>query len=238
MAKRHRLLGEVNLLGLDEFGQNPGMSPLWGAAIGGGVAGVTSIAIGHMQPTMVADRSFWGFMAGLGASGILYAMKSTRHAAFGSAFGAFLASGLPWLEQKLLGTVQLPAPAAAIVQTVAQQAAATGTPLPGTTASPTPAMAGLGIPKVKYLNGLGIPKVKYLNGLGLPTIAPQPQSVGTIPGVAGPAFAGAQLGANRPPINLLGSPTAASRQVSLLGGPAVHGLSAAYGATLLGGGRG
>src|SRR5262249_31108165 len=112
--------------------------------------------------------------------------------------------------------------------------------------------AGIGIPRVHalnglglrrqpgghYLNGLGVPRVHALNGgLGLATVAAQPQSVGTIPGGHWPALAGTQLGA-RGAVNLLGNPTAAGHQVSLLGGPQVHGLSAAYGATLLGGGRG
>jgi len=237
--KRHHLMGEVSLLGLDEFGQNPGMNPLWGAAIGGGVAGITSITIQQTQAgqPIAQDASFWGFMAGLGATGVLYAMKSTRHAAFGSALAAFFASGLPWLSQKLFGTLQVPA--AAMATTTAPTTVPAGTTVVAPTAVPA-GTSGVGMAKIQALNGghgLGIPKVKYLNGLGLPTIAPQPPAVGAIPGVAGPAFAGAQLGAARPPVSLLGSPTPASRQVSLLGGPPVHGLSAAYGATLLGGGR-
>jgi hypothetical protein len=246
--KRHSLLGQPTLLGLDEFGQNPGMSPITGALIGGGVAGGTSILIGHVNAFtgQVVNREFWGLLAGLGAAGIMWfsGPSRARHASYGALVGAFLAEGLPWLEKKLLGTVQLPvATAAAAAQTVA---AASGTlPAPGT--------SGVGIAKIHALNGLGIPKISalngglgmrrqasghYLNGLGLHTMQPQPQSVGTIPGVHGPAFAGTQLGNARSPVNLLGNPTAQSQQVSLLGGPQIHGLSAAYGATLLGGGRG
>jgi hypothetical protein len=137
---------------------------------------------------------------------------------------------------------------APVAAPVAPGVAATVTATPGAAGTSGIGMArvaplnGLGMRRQaggQYLNGLGIARAQALNGgLGLATIAPQPQSVGTIPGVAGPSFAGAQLGANKPPVQLLGNPTSQSRQVQLLGGPAIHGLSSAYGATLLGGGRG
>jgi len=244
--RRHGLMGEVNLLGLDEFGQNPGVSPITGALIGGGVAGGTSIMLGHVNAFsgQVINREGWGLLAGLAASAVMWLTGPTRarHAAWGGVVGAFLAEGLPWLEKMLLGTVQLPVATAQTAATVA--AAASGTPV-------TP--SGVGIPRIHALNGLGIAKIHalngglgmrrqpnghLLNGLGLHMTANQPQSFGTIPGVHGPAFAGAQIGSARSPVSLLGSPTAQSQQVSLLGGPQVHGLSAAYGATLLGGGRG
>lgn len=242
--KKHGLLGDVNLLGLDEFGQNPGISPITGALIGGGVAAGTAMTLGHIQGgTMAADREFYGLAAGLGAAALLWLSgpSRARHASWGAAVGAILAEGLPWLEKKFLGTVQLPAATAATATAVA---AAAGGAAPG--------VAGMGIPRVhalngglgmrrqaggQYLNGLGVAKVHALNGaggLGLATIHNQPQSVGTIPGVHGPSFAGTQLGRN-PPVSahLLGG----NGKPSLLGTPAVHGLSAAYGATLLGGGR-
>lgn len=249
MARRkrhHGLMGEVNLLGLDSFGQNPGMSPITGALIGGGVAGGTLIAVGQYgSASMAGDREFYGLLAGLAASGALWLSGEhrARHASWGAAVGAFFAAGLPWLEKKFGGTVAVPAPVAA-----AAVAAATGAPAPAGT-------AGMGMARIHALNGLGIARAQALNGrgglgmrrqaggnylnggLGLATVMPQPQSVGTIPGVHGPAFAGTQMG-NASPVNLLGDATSQSRQVSLLGGPPIHGLSAAYGATLLGGGRG
>jgi hypothetical protein len=240
--KRHGLMGEVNLLGLDSFGQNPGMSPITGALIGGGVAGGTLIAVGQYgSASMAGDREFYGLLAGLAASGALWLSGESRarHASWGAAVGAFFAAGLPWLEKKFGGTVAVPAPVAA-----AAVAAATGTPA-------APGTSGVGMARIHALNGLGIAKAQalngqlgmrrqagghFLNGLGLATMTPQSQSAGTIPGVHGPAFAGTQMG-TASPVNLLGGATAQSRQVSLLGGPPIHGLSAAYGATLLGGGR-
>jgi hypothetical protein len=97
-------------------------------------------------------------------------------------------------------------------------------------------LAGLGVPTVNYLNGLGLPQVEYLNGFGMASIENTPVAYGTIPGVYGAQVAGPQLSAdNQPPVDLLGQPTAASQQVSLLGGPPVSGLASMYGATLFGG---
>ncbi len=149
-----------------------------------------------------------GFGAGIAVAAFMYFIKKSRHAAFGAAAGAFFASGLSWVANRFLG------PAA----TTTPEAAA--------------AVSGMGLPQLQYLNGnMGIPQVQYLNGgLGLPGIAPVPQSYGTIPGVAGPNLGGA-------PVDLLGPGTSQSGQISLLGGPTISGLSSAYGATLLGGGR-
>ncbi|MGH7176619.1 MAG: hypothetical protein ACREJC_04500, partial [Tepidisphaeraceae bacterium] len=74
MARRAKLLGEVSLLGL-------GSSPLsfYGTLLGGGVAGVTSMTLGHVKGgTMAKNRELYGLLAGLGTSGILATMRSTR----------------------------------------------------------------------------------------------------------------------------------------------------------------
>lgn len=222
---RRKLLGEVNLLGLQAFGGD--ISPLWGTIIGGSVSGAASMALAHTK--YAGRRELFSFLAGAGAAGVMLAMPSTKKAAFGALVGAFFTSGLSLVEKFLF-------PA---------QVAVAAIPAPGVTG------IGMGMAKMNYLNGLGIPRMNYLNGLGIPSIAPQPQSVGTIPGVAGlgmrqqadgsylngaPSFAGTQLGQNAP-VSLLGQPSSRSNQVSLMGGPQIHGLSAAYGATLLGSGR-
>jgi hypothetical protein len=221
MARRNRMLGKVDLLGLNAFGNNPGLNPIWGAAIGGGVAGVTTVALRHSgNVNAMKHPEAFGLAAGLAASGAMYAMKSTRHAAIGGVVGAVLASGLAWLERMLLGPVAV-AQAAAIQAVATGAVAATGT-------------AGVGMPMVRNLNGLGMPSVRALNGLGVPTIAARTPPAGTIPGVAGTQMAGV---AGTPPVSLLGNMTHQAAQVRGMGGPAVHGLSTAYGATLLGGGR-
>lgn len=229
MAKKHghHLHGNMSLLGLGDFGA--GWNELWGVAIGGGISGVTSISLGHMGDSQrAADRHFYGLTVGLLASALMYAKQSTRHLAVPSALGSALVSGLPWLEQKLLGTVQAPAKAAA---------PAAGEGVKGR----------LGMTRVHRLgpgmNGLGYTVPQRLNGLGITALAPAEKVYGGAVGVAnpagmsGPTFAGTQVGATRPPVSLLGAATTQSKQVQLLGGPAIHGLSTQYGATLLGGGR-
>lgn len=66
--------------------------------------------------------------------------------------------------------------------------------------------------------------------MGLPGLAPVPP----IYGAAG--MAGVSL-SQSPPVDLLGRATNGSQQASLLGSPSLSGLSSAYGATLLNGGR-
>lgn len=198
-----KMLGKVDLLGLNSLGQNPGLNPIWGTLIGGGSAGVATIVARQASGKAAAHAELVGLGFGLAVSGAMYAMRSTRHAAIGSAIGAFLATGIAWLEKTLLGGS---------------------------------GVAGMGIPNVRALNGLGIPQARMLNGLGVPMVSPTPTPVGTIPGVAGNQLASPGLSA--PPVSLLGPMSPQAAHLRGIGGPSVHGLSAAYGATLLGGGRG
>lgn len=100
MAKR--LLGSVDLLGLNGLGQNPGLNPIFGTLIGGGVTSVTSLALRHAASgSAQANADAIGFGAGVAASLAMYAMKGTRHAAFASLAGAVFASGLRALEKLL-----------------------------------------------------------------------------------------------------------------------------------------
>lgn len=218
MAK-HKMLGNVDLLGLNSFGQNPGMSPILGAVIGGGTAGITTLALDHYgSGTTQVNSDVIGLGVGLAAAGIMYAMPKTRHAALGAALGAFLASGLRWLERVVFGTVQLPAATAQVASQVA--AGATGT---------TPGMSGLGIARTRALNGLGLSTTRALNGLGIATTQQRVPPVGTIPGVAGPRLTTG--GGGRPPLSLLGPNSPGAAQVRLMGGPQIHGVAGHWGAT-------
>lgn len=202
-----KMLGSVDLLGLNAFGKNPGMNALYGTLIGGGASGVTSILLKRRG---ASNPDAKGFLVGVVVAGVLWSMKKTRHSAFGALAGAFFASGLSWVAGKLLGAGA------------------------GATAA---AVAGMGLPQLQYLNGgggLGVAQIQYLNGaggMGLPGLAPVPPSYGTAPGVAGLSISGL------PPVDLLGRASNGSQQASLLGSPALSGLSSAYGATLLNGGR-
>jgi hypothetical protein len=218
---RKRMLGSVDLLGLNQMGNNPGLNPIFGTLIGGGVSGITSMVIGHtMHGSAQVNRDVIGLGAGLAASAALYAMPATRHAAIGAVVGAFLASGLSWFERVLFGTVQLPAATAAVASAVASGAAPT--------AAGTNGMRGLGIATTRALNGLGMSTTRALNGagMGIATTQQRTTPVGTIPGVAG-----LRLGNGQAPLNLLGNRSAASEQVRLMGGPAIHGIAGHYGAT-------
>ena len=171
-----KLLGSVDLLGLNSFGEPVGMNPLWGMAIGGGVSGITSAALSRSASAKTAARAdLYGFLAGIATGGVMYSMKATRHAAFGALAGAFFASGMKWLEGVLFG-------------------------------SPKPmAGRGVGLPQINALNGgLGLPQINALNGggqMGLPSMSNVVPPVGTIPGVAGPQVSG---GVGGPPVHLLG----------------------------------
>lgn len=213
-----KALGKVDLLGLNNFGNPVGLNPIWGAAIGGGTAGVTTIAARHSGSAgLMAKAELAGLGMGLGVSAVMYAMKSTRHAALGGVLGAFLASGLAYMERLIFGDAQV---AAATATQAAVKAAGT---------------SGMGIPQVRNLNGLGIPQARALNGLGVPMISARSTSAGTIPGVAGNQLAGS--GFSAPPVSLLGPTSPQAAHLRGIGGPAIHGLSTSYGATLLGGGR-
>lgn len=213
-----KMLGSVDLLGLNAFGENPGMNPLWGTVIGGSVSALTSITLGHVAGpgSLSNNRELIGFLAGGAVAGAMYAMPKTRHAAIGTLLGAFFASGISYLERVLLGTVSLPTATAQTATAVAAQAGA------GT-------QGALGIANIKALNGggLGLSTVRNLNGgLGLATIANRSRPAGTIPGVAGP-----RVGNGQSPVHLYGPQTANSRQVHLMGGPQIHGIASHYGAT-------
>lgn len=191
-----KLLGNVDLLGLNSFGEPVGMNPLWGVTIGGGVSFGTSAILARTGGKAAAHADLIGFLAGMATGGVMYSMKSTRHAAFGAFAGSFFAAGLKWLGGVLFGS------------------------------SPK-AVAGMGLPMINALNGgLGLPMINALNGqMGMAAMSNTPHPQGTIPGVAGPQVSG---GVGAPPISLLGQRMSA-------GGPQISGLSARYGATLLGG---
>lgn len=213
-----KMLGSVDLLGLNSFGDPVGMNPIWGTLIGGGVAGITSMAVGHAASgKLAANRELVGLGAGLAVAGVMYSMKSTRHAALGAALGAVIGAGLAWFEKIAFGTVQLP-----VATAVAAQQAAAGT-------------SGYGMANIKALqgSGMGIAQMKALGMANIATNVPPAGHPAGFGGVAG-------LQAVRPgtmPANLLGAPSTASRQIALMGGPATHGIAQHYGATVIGGGR-
>lgn len=202
-----KLHTDIDLSGLGEF-RGGGMDPTYGALIGGGVTATTFMVARHIGGSKHAE---WiGLGLGAATTAIMAAMKSTRRASIASGVATLLAAGLP-LVGKLFGEATVPAKVV------------------------PPEVKGLGFPQARALNGLGIPRMTALNGMGYPTMAPVPPAQGAIPGVAGSHLAGP--GGGQPPVSLMGNPSAAAMHLLGIGGPPVHGLSAAYGATLLGSGR-
>lgn len=218
MGKRKHLAGEVSLLGRTMSGSVPhgAMSELWGAVIGGGLAvgtGATVRAVAT-SPSWQSNSDLIGFSVGGVASAAMMVFPGTRAAGLTGLLAAFLTNGVRQIESWLAKPAALPQPAPATQ--------------PGV-------QGALGVATVQRLagGGLGVPVV---NQLGLATVANQPRSRGTIPGVAGP-FAGtagvAQPAHLPPPVSLLGAPNAQHAQARLLGGaPALHGLASHYGANL------
>ncbi len=209
------LLGEVDLLGLDMFG-NPSMDPVVGAGIG---AAATSL-VRHIAK---ANNSKWGFIAGAAATALLASNHKTRGAWKGAAVGTVIASGmLDGVISKVLSVFGMGGGVAGV-----------GLPQigPAMTASP---LFGLGLPSIS-----NEPPV-YGANLGLPGMNEVPHAYGVwdapnggLAGAFGRAVAGPQLSAGAP-VDLLGNPTAQTQQLELMGGPTLSGLAGAYGANLFG----
>jgi hypothetical protein len=93
-------VGQVDLFGLDEFGQNPGADAIWGAAVGVGLSTGTSIALRALtkSPTIHRWSEGIGFLVGGGVSGAMAAMEKTRYAGWVGLMTSFLSNGLRQVE--------------------------------------------------------------------------------------------------------------------------------------------
>jgi hypothetical protein len=107
-------LGDVDMFGLDEFGEPVGMKSYWGSAIGGVAATGTAIAVRALSksPTMLKHAEGIGLAAGVIAGGAMMAMKGTRHAGWSAIAATLATSGLRYAEQlfmtpPLLGAVEI-----------------------------------------------------------------------------------------------------------------------------------
>lgn len=258
-------VGEVDMFGLDEFGQPAGGDSMWGSVIGGGVGtGVAIIARKMTDPTKTAHKfsELLGLAAGGIAGGVMMAFPGTRRMGWAAVATAFVTNGLRQLENSMFPD-QLTA-AAASTQAAAAQASPTGTaPTPtadqvqkqaaagfgrgwgGVTIDPTavipPGMGnGFGIATIEpgYVVPANLPAMTN-NGLGAVAIDPAYPVPGSIHGNG--------FGAARP--ELVGPPTLAGagdygmsndpavQQVKVLGGPNLSSMGMHFGATLFGGGN-
>jgi hypothetical protein len=236
-------VGEVDMFGLDEFGQPAGGDSMWGAVIGGGVG--TGVAMIARKMTNNPTKSIHKFSELLGlaaggiAGGVMMAFPSTRRMGWAAAATALVTNGLRQLENSL--------------DKQAQQAAASPT---GTAPTPTPAAfgRGFGIPTIEpgYVVPANLPAMAN-NGFGAVTIDPAfpvPGSIhgGGMGGVVIDPTAVIQPGQGfGRPVELVGPPTlvgagdygmsdnAGANQTKILGGPSLSAMGAHFGATLFGG---
>jgi hypothetical protein len=114
-------VGQVDLFGLDEFGQNPGKDAIWGAAIGAGLGTGTAIALRAFtkNSTLHKYSEGIGFLVGGGVSGAMAAMEKTRYAGWVGLMTAFLSNGLRQAE-----TLLFPSDGAAQIAVLQKQIAA------------------------------------------------------------------------------------------------------------------
>jgi hypothetical protein len=95
-------VGNVDMFGLDEYGEIPAgaLSPLWGAAIGGGVSTAASIATRALWKSPAGQK--WsegiGFAAGVLAGGAMYFFPKSKHAGIAAILTSFVTSGLRQVE--------------------------------------------------------------------------------------------------------------------------------------------
>lgn len=225
-------MGQVDLFGLDEFGQPVGMNPLWGAVIGGGIGTGTAIAVralsaGYGPGATTFDYHKWsegiGFAVGAATSGLLMAFPGTRAAGWAGMAVTFMTNGLRQLEQMFTET----ATPAEVIKKLEEKG------------------VHLDAAVIEQLNGVTIeslsPGTRDVQGFGVADIEEVPEAYGTIPGVYGTemgvAVAGPQIATGTPPIDLMaaGALPQSAYHVGLMNGPALSGLGAHYGATLFGG---
>ncbi len=244
-------VGEVDMFGLDEFGQPVGGDSLWGGIIGAGVSTSASILVRALStPTSTAFEysEAAGLAAGVAAGGLLMAFPSTRRMGLAAIATSAVTNGLRQLEQSLFPAKFSTAEANALAAKAA--ASSTGTAPPSAVNNPslpsaTPNQFGgvvmdpTGV--IRPYQGLGIHTIEpgyavHGNGFGAVAIDPAYPVPGSIHGASN-GFAGNMNG----PPTLVGAgdygmgdnPGAA--QTKLLGGPSVSALGAHFGATLFGG---
>lgn len=255
-------VGEVDMFGLDEFGQPAGGDSMWGSVIGGGVGtGAAIMARALTSPTSSFHKysELTGLLAGGLAGGVMMAFPGTRRMGWAAMATAFVTNGLRQLETSLFPPKLTAAEAAA--QAAAASQSPTGTaPTPtqeqvqqaaagwgGVTIDPTAVIQpgqGFGIHSIEpgYVVPANLPSMMNngYGGFGAAAIEPAYPVPGSISGGGGGGF-----GINRP--ELVGPPTLvgagdygmsenpAVTQTKILGGPSVSSMGAHFGATLFGG---
>lgn len=102
---------DVGLFGLDEFGDPTGLHPVYGIAVGAGVASLAAVAVREMAPAAAPGSFDWkknsalvGTVAGIAAGGAMVAFPGTRYAGWLAILSAALSQGITALEVFLSST--------------------------------------------------------------------------------------------------------------------------------------
>jgi len=254
-------MGEVDMFGLDEFGQPAGGDSMWGAVIGGGVGtGAAMIARAMTKPTSKIHQysELAGLLAGGIAGGVMMAFPGTRRMGWAAAATALVTNGMRQLENSLFNPYAM-----TLAEAQAMVAAAAASPDGQATPAETATFARAGFGGVT-INPTGVIQPYQGNGFGIATIEPGFVVPANLPAMQNngfgnvtidPAFpvpgsisgGSAGFGADRP--ELVGPPTLVgagdygmgndpgAAQVRTLGGPGISAMGAHFGATLFGGGN-
>lgn len=130
---------DVDIFGLDEFGDPSGLPAIYGAMVGTGIGTLATLGVQSFWAEKAAYDELIGLAAGLAAGGVMAAMPKTRHAGWVAMASAVLNNGLR----------------AAAKQFKAMQE--------------QPAANGIGMHMIQPLNGhgsLGMLQAEALNGPG------------------------------------------------------------------------
>jgi hypothetical protein len=114
-------VGEVDMFGLDEFGQPVG-DAMWGSVIGGGIGtGIAIMTRAMTKPTSKIHQfsELTGLLAGGAAGGVMMAFPATRRMGVAAIATAFVTNGLRQLEQSLFAPKLTLAEAQALVDAAA-----------------------------------------------------------------------------------------------------------------------
>lgn len=147
---------DIDIFGLNEYGDPEGLGALWGASIGVGVSTLTAIGGRSFGGMTVKTSELLGLGAGVVAGGIMAFFRSTRHAGWTAIAASVLGSGLRALEGYFSSTGHF-----------------MGLGMPSLQPMPRfqPGMNGpMGIVQAQPMNGLGNPSRLQL--MGGPKVSP------------------------------------------------------------------
>lgn len=141
---------DVDILGLNEFGEPTGLHAIYGALIGAGAGTLGAVAARSFTTGTLHDNAeLVGLGAGAVAGGIMAAFPSTRHAGWVAIATAFVSNGLRAIEHYFSSTTATAGYGMPSIQSYPRMSAG---------------MNGLGIVQAQPLNGrgtqlLGPPKI-------------------------------------------------------------------------------